>query len=169
MRSLLITVILLTMSHAGDQPSELKGEAPGMTLKEFKANHKHAECFNRSAFQTMCRVYSGVSFAGVPATSYKGCALAECDWQGILAIFVDGRLVRLTYGVIPGSSTEIIEVLKRKFGEPSERDKTSAKWQNSVGYLLVMEVAVPGANGSVKYVATAVISALNDSGKDKDI
>jgi hypothetical protein len=120
MKSLVILALLLAASQPSDQPYELKGEAPGTTLKQFKTNHKRAECTNRTAHQTACRVYDGVSFAGVTATTYKGCALLECSAQGISANFVDGRLVYLVYGVSPGSAARIIAVLKPKFGEPTE-------------------------------------------------
>jgi len=169
MKTLLILALLLTASQSIDQPYELKGEAPGRTLKQFKANHKHAECSNRTAHQTTCRVYDGVSFAGVTAATYKGCALLECSAQGILANFVDGRLVYLVYGVSPGSAARIIAVLKPKFGEPTETNGKSATWKNSVGYLSVSEVVVPGSDGSPKDIATNVISAVNDSGQSKDI
>jgi hypothetical protein len=169
MKTLLILAMLLSTSQSSDQPYELKGEAPGMTVKQFKANHKHAECSNRTAHQMSCHVYDGVSFAGVTAATYKGCALLECSAQGISANFVDGRLVYLAYGVSPGSATEIIRVLKAKFGEPTETDGKSAAWRNSVGYLLVSEVVVPSGNGPPKDIATNVISALKDSGQGKDI
>src|SRR5580704_3233279 len=113
MKPLLLLVLILSTSRSTDQPYELKGEAPGMTLKQFRANHKHAECSNATARQTRCRVYDGVSFAGVVAMSFKGCALPECDAQGITASFFDGRLVDLSYGVAPFSSGEIISALKK--------------------------------------------------------
>src|SRR5579859_4365464 len=100
MKPLLILAFLLTTSQSTDQPYELKGEAPGVTtLKQFKANHKHAECYNPIAHQTHYRVYDGVSFAGAIAMAYKGCALRECALQGMNADFVDDRLVTLDYGI----------------------------------------------------------------------
>jgi len=152
-----------------DQPYELKGEAPGTTLKQFKTNHKHAECSNRTVHQTSCRVYEGVSFAGVTSTVFKGCALVECSAQGILANFVDGRLVYLMYGVNPAASKQIIGVLKTKFGEPAEATERSATWRNSVAYLSVSETSITGSDGHVRNIATSVVSALNDSGQAKDI
>ena len=53
------------LNRQTDQPYELKGEAPGMTLKQFKANHRHADCSNPTSRQTLCRVYEDVSFAGM--------------------------------------------------------------------------------------------------------
>jgi hypothetical protein len=169
MKPLLILVVLLSTPQSIDQPYELKGEAPGMTLKQFRANHKNAECSNRTARQTSCRVYDAVSFAGVTAMTHKGCALLECSAQGISANFIDGRLVYLSYGVSPGASEEIIETLKKKFGEPSESTKHSATWRNSVGYLFVSETVVRGPGGSAKDIATGIASSLNDRGEGKDI
>jgi hypothetical protein len=162
-------LLLGAQQSTTDQPYELKGEAPGMTLKQFKANHKHVECSNRTAHLTICRVYEGVSFAGVTSTTFKGCTLVECSAQGILANFVDDRLVYLVYGVNPASSKQIIGVLKTKFGEPTEASDKSATWRNSVGYLYVSEIFVPGSDGHPRDVATNVVSALNDSGQAKDI
>jgi hypothetical protein len=170
MRPVLIAAALLFAApQSADQPYELKGEAPGITLKQFRTNHKYSDCSSRSVRQTSCRVYEGVSFAGVVADTFKGCATIECDSQGILANFFDGRLVSLSYGVSVGSVEEIIKTLKKKYGEPSEATDKSAKWKNSIGYLSVSDMAVPGQNGSVKSVATVVTSALNDSGQSKDI
>jgi hypothetical protein len=168
MKAMLI-LLLLSASRLADQPYELKGEAPGMTLKQFRANHKHAECSERTAHQTNCRVYDGVSFAGVTAMTYKGCSLPECDAQGIFADFVDGRLVYLSYGVSPFNAPEIVATLTKKFGEPNESTKPAAIWRNSVGYLSVSELVVPGPNGSKKYIATRIDSSLNDRGEGKDI
>ena len=169
MKLLLTLVVVLSASQLTDRPYELKGEAPGMPLKQFMANHKHAECFNHTARQTSCRVYDGVTFAGVTAMTYKGCTSLECSAQGILANFVDGRLVYLSYGVSPGASQEIIVTLKKKFGEPSALTKRSATWRNSVGYLYVSEMVVPGPDGSTKDIATNIDSSLNDRGEGKDI
>jgi hypothetical protein len=169
MKPPLILVALLSTSQLADQPYELKGEVPGMTLKQFRANHKHAECSNRTAHQMSCRVYDGVSFAGVTAVTYKGCASLECSAQGIVADFFDGRLVYLLYGVSHGASEEIIATLKKKFGEPSESTKRSATWRNSVGYLAVSETVVPGPDGSARDIATSIPSSLNDRGQRKDI
>ena len=169
MKLLLILTAVLSAAQLTDQPYELKGEAPGMSLKQFRSNHKHAECSNRTAHETSCRVYDGVSFAGVLADTYKGCTLLECSAQGIFAKFVDGRLVYLMYGVSPGSSAEIIATLKRKFGEPNGSTNHSATWKNSVGYLYVSETLVPGSDGSAKDIATSIASSLNNQGEDKDI
>jgi hypothetical protein len=147
----------------------LKGDIPGMTLKQFRANHKHADCSNRTARQIGCRVYDGVSFAGVIATTFKGCTSPECSRQGIFAVFFDGRLVRLSYDVSYGNGAIIIQALKEKFGDPTVSAKTSATWRNSVAYLSVSEMAAGTANGPTQYFATDVTSALNDSGESKDI
>jgi hypothetical protein len=155
-----------------DQPYELKGDVPGITLEQFKANHKHIGCNNRTAHLTDCRVHERVSLAGVDSLSDKARALVGCEGQGIFANFVDGRLTRLTYGLAPGGASTIIGVLKSKFGEPTETDKTgtvSALWRNSVGNLSVSEVSLPGADGQRRYIQTIVISAANDSGLSKDI
>lgn len=156
-------------THPTDQPYELEGEAPGISLKQFKANHKHAECSNRSSHLTGCRVYDGISFAAVDSLSSKGCMLVECSAQGIFASFVDDRLVYLMYGVNPASSKTIIEALKSKYGEQTETAERSATWRNSVGYLYVSETSVPGSDRQARHIATSVVSAVNDSGKSKDI
>ena len=73
MRFLLATAALLfSLPQSADQPYELKGEAPGMTLKQFRTGHKHAECSKQSATLTTCHVYDGVSFAGVIAYTFRG-------------------------------------------------------------------------------------------------
>jgi hypothetical protein len=160
-----------TTQSPTDQPFELKGEAPGMTLKQFKANHKHAACTNRGAHLTDCRVHDRVSLAGVDSLSDKVCMAVGCDGQGIFAKFVDGRLTLLSYGLGPGGAGTVIGVLKSKFGEPMETNKTgtSASWSNSAGSLSVSEVSLPGADGHPRYIQTSVISALKDNGISKDI
>ncbi len=168
MKPLLFLLVLLSTSQSADKPYELKGEAPGMTLKLFRANHNGAECFNLTARHTRCRVYDGVSFAGVTAMSFKGCTLPECDAQGVTASFFDGLLVDLSYGVTPFHAGEIISVLKKKFGEPSESTKPSATWKNSVGYLSVSEITLPAPDGHAKPIATVIESTLNDRGGSKD-
>jgi hypothetical protein len=168
--ALILTALLLGAPQSTtDQPYELKGEAPGTTLKQFKANHKHAECSNRTTHLTSCRVYDGVSFAGAGSLSYRGCTLVECGAQGIFANFVDGRLVYLMYGLNPASSRTIIGALKSKFGEPTETTEKSATWKNSVGYLSVSETSIPGSDGHPRNIATSVVSALHDGGQTKDI
>jgi hypothetical protein len=155
----LLSVALLlacTPQTASDRPYELKGEAPGMTLKQFKSNHKHAECVKHGAALTSCRVTEGVSFAGVPAFTARGCA--ECVYQGIFADFVDDRMVALKYGVSLGSAKKIIAALKTKYGEPVESTERSATWRNAVGHLTV-------SDGDY----TEITSALNDEGQAKDI
>lgn len=159
----------MAATGATDQPYELKGEAPGMTLKQFKTNHKHADCSNLTARKILCRVYDDVSFAGETAATFKHCATLECEAQGLSGTFVDGRLVYLMYGVTPGSWKDIIAVLKTKFGEPTEVAEKSATWRNSVGYLYVSDTAVKDANGHLHALGTHIISALNDSGQSKDI
>jgi hypothetical protein len=96
---LTLAAILASASQSTtDQPYELKGEAPGMTLKQFKANHRHADCSNPTSHQSLCRVYDDVSFAGQTAATFKHCATLECGAQGLSANFVDGRLVYLMNG-----------------------------------------------------------------------
>jgi hypothetical protein len=140
-----------------------------MTLKQFQTNHKHSECSSHSVHQISCRVFDGISFAGVGSLSSKGCMLVECSAQGIFANFIDDRLVYLMYGVNPGSSKPIIEALKTKYGEPTEIAERSATWRNSVGYLYVSEMSVPGSDGHARHIATSVVSAVNGGGKSKDI
>jgi hypothetical protein len=154
-----------------DQPYELKGEAPGITLKQFKANHKHVACTNRGAHEIDCRVHDRVSFAGVNSLSDKFCMVAGCDGQGISASFVDSRLTSLTYGLGPGGASTVIETLKSKFGKPTEINETgtSATWRNSIGHLDVSEVSLPSGDGHRRYIQTSVVSALNDRGLNKDI
>jgi hypothetical protein len=167
---LTLAAILASASQSTtDQPYELKGEAPGMTLKQFKANHRHADCSNPTSHQSLCRVYDDVSFAGQTAATFKHCATLECGAQGLSANFVDGRLVYLMYGVTPGSWKEIIAVLKTKFGEPTEVAHQSATWKNSVGYLTVSDSAIKDANGVLHALGTHIVSALNDTGQRKDI
>jgi hypothetical protein len=166
----IIAALLCSVAQsATDQPYELKGESPGMTLMQFKSNHKHAECSNRTSNRISCRVDDGISFAGITAMTHKGCATLECSAQGIFANFVDERMVSLSYGVAPGHSGEIIEALKKKFGEPKESTEHSATWRNSVGYLLVSETVVPSPDGSKQDIATLITSSLNDGGGGKDI
>src|SRR5260370_40221344 len=126
-------ILFSVPQSASDLPYEMKGESPGMTLKQFKSNHKHADCSKHSAALTNCHVTDGVSFAGVPA--YTGCP--ECTNQGIFADFVNDRMVRLRYGVSLGSAKKVIGALKTKYGEPVKSSETSATWINSVGYLNV--------------------------------
>jgi hypothetical protein len=124
---LLVTPMLAVgIPQPPDQPYELKGEAPGMTLKQFKSNHKHADCTRHSAMTADCRVYEGVSFAGVIAENFKGCDVPQCVGQGIVAKFVNDRLISLTYSVRTGSFQEIIAALKAKFGEPVRLTGSSA-------------------------------------------
>jgi hypothetical protein len=171
MKFIFIVALLLVgaSQSATDKPYELKGEAPGMSLKQFKDNHPHSDCTSRVARQTTCRVYYGVSFAGQTAITSKGCTIPECLEQGIMAEFVEGRLVYLMYGVTPGSWKEIIAVLKMKFGEPTEVGHQSATWKNSVGYLSVSDSAITDANGVLHALGTHIVSALNDRGQSKDI
>jgi hypothetical protein len=56
-RAFILATFLMAATGATDQPYELKGEAPGMTLKQFKANHKHADCSNLTSRKILCRVY----------------------------------------------------------------------------------------------------------------
>ena len=167
----LVALMLVTGQSATDQPYELKGEAPGMTLKQFKANHKHMGCTDRSVHLTDCRVHDRVSIAGVDSLSDRFCMVAGCDGQGISANFVDGRLTRLAYGLGPGGASTVIKALKSKFGEPTETNETgtSATWKNSVGYLAVSETSIPESGGHRRYIQTSVVSASNDSGLSKDI
>lgn len=168
MKPLLIFALLLSTSQSTDQPYELKGEALGMTLKQFKTNHKNTACSKPTAHQTHCRVYDDVSFAGSTAWSFKGCTVPECSHQGIFADFVDDRLVTLTYGVQPFPD-QVIVALKRKFGEPSESANGTTVWRNSVGYLSVVPDIGPGPNGTGVPLALRITSSLNDRGESKDI
>jgi hypothetical protein len=154
---ILAAILLGSPQSASDQPYELKGEAPGMTLKHFRSDHKRVDCSKRSAALTSCRVTDGVSFAGVPAYTARGCS--ECAFQGIFADFVHDRMVSLRYGVSLGGAKKIIVALKTKYGEPIRSTETTATWRNSVGYLMVSE--------DDKF--TLITSALNDSGQNKDI
>jgi hypothetical protein len=140
-----------------DQPYELKGEIPSTTtLKQFKKNHKHSDCWNKTANLTTCRVYDGVSFAGSIATTFKGCVELHCMAEGIFADFVNDIMVSLTYGVVDGDG--ILPALKAKYGEPT-REGNSFVWKNSVGRLYV------GTSG----LTTSITSSLNDKGENKDI
>jgi hypothetical protein len=69
----------------------------------------------------------------------------------------------------PGHFGEIIEALKKKFGEPRESSERFAAWRNSVGYLLVSETVVPSPDGSKQDIATLITSSLSDGGEGKDI
>src|SRR5437660_12599285 len=88
--SLLVAALLLfsASQSSSDQPYELKGEAPGITLKQFKSNHKHADCMKQSETLVHCHVWNDVSFSGVAAKTFKGCPLPECTYQGIFADFI---------------------------------------------------------------------------------
>ena len=151
-----------------DLPYELKGDAPGMTLKQFKQNHKQGMwCSKDSATLTTCRVYQGVSLAGVEAHTFKGCGLPECMFQGIFANFVDGQLVQLRYGVSAGSADRVIAALRTKYGAPTKTEENrnlpgtlrGATWRNRVAHLTVSDAET--------YVA--ITSALNDAGGRKDL
>jgi len=168
-----IVALLLGVPQSADQPYELKGDVPGMTLNQFKANHKHAMfCQRPSSTVTKCHVYQGVSFAGVEGNSSKSCGVPGCVFQGIFADFVDDRLVRLRYGVSMGSAAKIIVALKQKYGEPSKVAEKSgaisgATWRNSVGYLSVSDSWAPPSLPLDSY--TDITSGLNDAGEGKDI
>ena len=150
-----------------DRAYELKGEFPGMTLKEFKSNHKDADCSRRTSRITNCRAYVGVSFAGMQSFAYKGCALPECLAQGITANFFDDKLVSLSYGV-SGSYNDVVKILKDKFGPPTEESAEGTKWKNSIGYLWVSKLVVFGPDGTGRFVGVRVASSLNDTGAAKD-
>lgn len=169
MRFLLAAALLLFSGSqsAPDRPYVLKGEAPGMTLKQFKSNHKHADCLKHSATLTSCHVTDGVSFAGVPANTFKGCTMPECTYQGIFADFVDDRMVRLRYAILLGSAAPIIAALKSKYGQPVKSTETSATWKNSIAYLSVSEAWGLQRDSLDSY--TDITSALNDIGQGKDI
>lgn len=159
-----VAVVLVTSVCAvraqqptSDQPYELKGEIPGTTtLKQFRKNHKHSDCWIKAVNLTTCRVYDGVSFAGSIATTFKGCVELHCVEEGIFADFVDDIIVKLTYGVVAGDG--ILPALKAKYGEPT-REGNSFVWKNSVGRLYV------GTSG----LTTSITSSLNDKGENKDI
>jgi hypothetical protein len=144
--------------RTGDLAYELKGETPGTTtLKQFKKNHRHPDCTSRTAHQTTCRVYEGVSFAGQPANTFKGCADLNCMAEGIYAEFVDDVMVSLTYGVLAGP--DILPALRSKYGEPTTSSAGHFEWKNSVGTLSI------GTSGLV----TSITSSLNDKGAKRDI
>jgi hypothetical protein len=149
--------------EASDQPYELKGEMPGISMKQFKANHRHPDCFNSSARQTSCHIRDGVSFAGMTAQTFTGCTDALCTSQGIFADFFDGRLVSLSYGVRCGGQGDclqiIIRALKQKYGEPTTETKSSAAWKNRVGTLKVSEL-----DGDI-----SITSTLTENPTTKDI
>src|ERR1043166_6212800 len=122
--SFILAVLLLgTPQSASDQPYELKGEAPGMMLKQFKSNHKHADCTKQSETLVHCHIWNDVSFGGVEAMTFKGCPTLECIYQGIFADFVDGRMIRLRYAVSAGSARKNISALKKKNTEPTHNTK----------------------------------------------
>jgi hypothetical protein len=172
----ILTVSLLGLPQSvADRPFELKGDVPGMTLKQFKQNHKQGMwCSKDSATLTSRRVYQDVSLAGVEAHTFKGCALSECMFQGIFAKFVDGQLVQLRYGVAAGSANEIIAALKKKYGDPTKSDENpnfpgrlrGATWKNTVGYLTVSDA---WAAKQPLESSTAITSGLNDAGESKDL
>ena len=177
MKFALIIVALLfgTSQSTSDRPYELKGEAPGMTLKQFKQNDKHADCTKQSEILVHCLVWSDVSFGGVVANTFKGCPTPECVYQGIFANFVDGRMVRLRYAVSAGSASKIIAALKKSTASLRRAGKiricrellSSATWKNSVGSLTVSDFWGPPNQILNSY--TDVTSALNDAGEGKDI
>jgi hypothetical protein len=166
--TLVMSVAIGAQRLTTDQAYELKGETPGTTtLTQFKANHKHADCRDVTAHQTTCRVYDGVTFAGVVAHSSKGCATSECLAQGIFADFVDHKLVSLMYGVSPVEDA-VLPALKAKFGEPM-KDGDGFVWKNSVGTLSFGITSIWDSNGAVKLTATVIRSSLNNKGVNKDI
>jgi hypothetical protein len=173
--SFILAVLLLgTPQSASDQPYELKGEAPGMMLKQFKSNHKHADCTKQSETLVHCHIWNDVSFGGVEAMTFKGCPTLECIYQGIFADFVDGRMIRLRYAVSAGSASKIIAALKTKYGEPTKStenpnlrgSQSGATWKNSVGSLTVTDF---WDQKQPLNSYTSVTSALNDAGEVKDI
>jgi hypothetical protein len=153
-------VFSLPQSASTDSAYELKGEAPGMTLKQFKSNHRHADCSRQSTAVAKCHVSDGVSFAGVPAHRAVGM------YQGIFADFIDDRMVRLEYSVSLGSAGKIILALKDKYGDPIESTKSSATWKNAVGSLHVFEFWE--ASNPVNS-RTVITSELNNNAGSKDI
>ncbi len=169
MKSAVLLAVLLfaTPETNVDRAYSLKGETPGMTLKEFKNNHKDADCSPRTARITSCRAYSGVSFAGMESFAYKHCALPECEVQGITANFFDSKLIRLAYGV-SGSYVEMVKILQEKFGKPTEENSTATTWRNSVGYLAVSSIIVRAPDGSGQFVGVSIVSGLNDTGAAND-
>jgi hypothetical protein len=173
---LLVTAGFVFVSHgfaqqqpAADKPYELKGETPGLTtLKQFKANHKHADCTGSPALQLSCRVYGWISFAGRSGAGVKGCIFGdECADQGILASFNGGVLVSLTYGVMPFGEDGIYDALTEKFGKPTSQDNKgrypSYTWKNSVGYLSLSTSYARDSNGNIRPDATTITSSLNDT------
>ncbi len=166
MKLLLSILLFLGSAQASDRPYELKGDTPGMTLRQFKSNHLRTECGKETVHQIGCTVDDVVSFAGFQGVKFKSCVKPWCVGQGIMAQFVDGRLVYVSYGVQYGALDKIVEALKTKYGPPTSTGENNAQWQNSVGYLAVMQIATTQPDGNtVGY--TAIISALNGhTGKD---
>jgi hypothetical protein len=163
----LILVLFGLRTPQSDQPYELKGDVPGMTLKQFKTNHKHADCTRQSETLQRCHIADDVSFGGVPSSSFKGCTLPICAFQGISADFVNGKMVRLRYSVSPGGASRIIPALKMKFGEPTTATTSSATWKNSVATLTVFDAK--GMQNHPETGSTEIVSYLNDQGESKDI
>src|SRR6201998_32002 len=167
---LLVFFSLSPMQSTSDQPYELKGEAPGMTIKQFKSNHKHADCTKQSETMVHCHVWNDVSFGGVDAKTFKGLPMPECAYQGIFADFIDGRMIRLRYAVSAGSASKIIAALKTKYGEPTKSTENpklrgtllGATWKNSVGSLTVTDF---WDQKQPLNSYTSVTSALNDAGE----
>jgi hypothetical protein len=158
---LIVSLAFLTVAapQLTDRGYELKGETPGITtLKEFKKNHQHPDCEVRTARQTSCRVYEGVSFAGARALVFKGCMDRQCGTQGIFAEFFDGVLVKLTYGVM--ETDDVVPLLKAKYGDPTCEGETCS-WHNSIGSLTVFH--------SQSTLTTTVTSELHDKGAKSDI
>ena len=137
----LLLVLASTTPGPNDLPYDLKGEAPGSTLKQFVANHKHAECSNKSSFQTACHVADDVSFAGVVAQTSRACKTPFCMSQGLNAEFINGKSVRLKYGVdsCPGCFERIVQFLQRQYGPPTSISVDEVTWRNSVGILKVIQ------------------------------
>jgi hypothetical protein len=138
---------------------DLNGEAPGMTLKQFKSDHTDADCTRRKG-EVTCRVMNEVSLSGMESLAYEGCRLPECEAQGLTARFSGDKLVSITYGV-SGSYIEMVKLLKERFGPPADEDSETTKWQNSVGYLTATKTLFHAGDGSIQFAGVRVISALN--------
>jgi hypothetical protein len=84
-------------------------------------------------------------------------------------------MIRLRYAVTLGSANQIIEALRKKYGDPATSTQnpnvsgwlSGATWKNSAGYLTVSDAWAPADRPLESY--TDITSGLKDSGESKDI
>ena len=163
---LLLAALLFPQSQApANTAYDLNGEAPGMSLKQFRLDHSDADCSHRAGDVT-CRVLNEVSLAGMESLTYEGCRLPECEAQGLTAKFSGDKMVSIAYGV-SGSFIEMVKLLKGQFGAPVDEDSETAKWQNAVGYLTATKTVFHAGDGSVQFAGVRVVSALNGADAPK--